>query len=205
MSLIESTTGEDLLLSSFNINESIPGTPPNYDDPLLDSMSIVELRELLIYRIDILKNRILIFDEANIDILGNHTDPRQWKSFLSFTETHIRFIQVNEIIAYLQHLKYIEDLITKYIPYKRKLSVIKKINPFLECSHDCCICFEFKQTHKFCETNCNHKICVSCIICLIKSFRKKTYIPLKCPLCRSDILTLKCYHDSDIQLIHNYL
>ena len=41
--------------------------------------------------------------------------------------------------------------------------------------YECCICYTKKYVTK---TNCNHEICINCLMNLVK---------LKCPLCRKDL------------------
>ncbi len=65
----------------------------------------------------------------------------------------------------------------EFIPFNNHIPIIESVKPFKVEDNICCICFEDKKTLQFCQINCNHIFCYTCI----KTHQTQSCI---CPLCR---------------------
>jgi hypothetical protein len=88
---------------------------------------------------------------------------------------------------------------------KRCLELSITMKPNTEPIIDCSICYENKEFNTFCEFGCNHQLCVNCVCALIKSRSDNIHKPVKCPLCRSNITTVKCHNETQYNSIHAVL
>ena len=122
-----------------------------------------------------------------------------FKSRILIIEENISKLNENE----LKHkTRYINE-VTRYLLYiitlpKRELPLTKIVNDCYEPPSECCICIIDNDYNAFCELNCKHKVCVSCMCSLIKRNKHSAETPITCPLCRCDISNLTCYKDEDI-------
>ena len=115
---------------------------------------------------------------------------------LNDTELIIQATYINDVTRYLLYI---------INPPKRELELIKIVYDFYEPPSECCICITDTDYNSFCELNCKHKVCVSCMFSLIKSNKYSINKPINCPLCRCNITSLSCYEDKDIIKIDSSL
>jgi len=88
---------------------------------------------------------------------------------------------------------------------KRCLELSITMIPMTEPIIDCSVCYENKIFNTFCEFGCNHQLCLDCVCALIKSRSDNIDNPVKCPLCRSNITTVKCHNETQYNSIHTVL
>jgi len=88
---------------------------------------------------------------------------------------------------------------------KRCLELSITMIPMTEPIIDCSVCYENKIFNTFCEFGCNHQLCLDCVCALIKSRSDNIDNPVKCPLCRSNITTVKCHNETQYNSIHAVL
>ena len=170
--------------------------------------SIAHRRVLINYKIDELKDKLFRLIERH-RVNNNNSVCLYHECLITLFSLDITRSSDSDLNHHTQTIQIIEQYINTQTPQVPSSKRILKITKIIDSSYEnptmCAICFEDKEFNTFCETNCNHKVCVSCMGCLIKNRSDNIHTPIKCPMCRSNIISLSCYHDEDINTINNAL
>jgi hypothetical protein len=124
--------------------------------------------------------------------------------------------QVNEVLyrmvcgwsQFERQIEY-EGLLSRRTQVQRELTktVLKSIpvtiGVFEEESYDCSICLNTCERMSVAHTNCKHAFCLVCVCDYTNSIKDKTTKP-NCPLCRTELSTLKVSCEEKKQVLHTH-
>jgi hypothetical protein len=83
-------------------------------------------------------------------------------------------------------------------------SIPVTIGVFEEESYDCSICLNTCEKMSVAHTNCKHAFCLVCVCDYTSSIKEKTIKP-NCPLCRTELSTLKVSCEEKKQVLETHL
>jgi hypothetical protein len=107
-----------------------------------------------------------------------------------------------------RRLELYPNLFTVYALPKLTKTVLKSIpitiGVFEEESYDCSICLNTCERMSVAHTNCKHAFCLVCVCDYTSSIKEKTIKP-NCPLCRTELSTLKVSCEEKKQVLETHL